>query len=100
MCRYRKGGEIEFIGRKDRQVKIRGYRIELGEIETVMGEQEGVKAGVVEVIEGEGGEKRLVGYVEMERGKEVEVRGIKENMRKRLPEYMVPGVVVKGEEMP
>jgi len=94
------GGVIEYIGRTDHQVKLRGYRIELGEIEEVMRGEEGVREAVVEVIErgGEGKDQRLIGYIEVEeRVREEEVR---EAIRRKLPEYMVPGVIVKVERMP
>lgn len=61
--RYLPDGNLEFLGRQDTQVKIRGHRIELEEIEAVLGQHEGVRAGVVGVV-GEGGaSKRLVAYV-------------------------------------
>jgi amino acid adenylation domain-containing protein len=34
--RWRKEGELEYVGRMDEQVKLRGYRIEVGEIEAVL----------------------------------------------------------------
>ena len=94
--RYREDGNLEFWGRKDNQVKVRGYRIELGEIETVIREQEGVKEAVV-VAEDRGEERSLVGYVVAEEWKEKEWR---EGLKKRLPEYMVPGVWVRLEKIP
>ena len=98
VCRYREDGRIEYIGRKDEQVKVRGYRIELREIEGEMERQEEVREAVV-VVQERGGVKRLVGYVVGEGG-EVDVEKLKRKMRERVPEYMVPSVIVKLEEMP
>src|SRR4030095_11117791 len=53
---------------------------------------------VVVAREGERGEKRLVGYVVMEEGGDE--RELRRRLKERLPEYMVPGVIVKVEEMP
>ncbi|AGC45224.1 non-ribosomal peptide synthetase [Myxococcus stipitatus DSM 14675] len=91
VARWRGEGELEFLGRKDRQVKVRGYRIELEEVEEGLKRQEGVREAVVEV-RGEG----LVGYVVGE----VEAGRVKEGMRRTLPEYLVPTVVVVLEAMP
>ena len=98
--RIREDGEIEYIGRNDRQVKIRGYRVEMEEVEREMEKERGVKEGVVEVREEERGGKRLIGYVVKEEGEEVSERGIKEGMRRRVPEYMVPKEIVIMERMP
>jgi thioesterase domain-containing protein/acyl carrier protein len=92
---------LEYLGRIDEQVKVRGYRIEPGEIEAVLMEKEGVKeAAVVGRAEGEGG-KRLVGYVVKEAGAEgLSVRELREYLKGRLPEWMVPGVFMFLEQMP
>jgi acyl carrier protein len=98
-------------------VKVRGYRIELGEAEAELSGLEGVRQSAVEVI-GEGIEKRLVGYVVMEEagtGAEAEARDgareraketesveeeLRRKLRERVPEWMVPSVIVKLREMP
>ncbi|WP_342381799.1 non-ribosomal peptide synthase/polyketide synthase [Myxococcus stipitatus] len=91
VARWRGEGVLEFLGRKDRQVKVRGYRIELGEVEEGLKRQEGVREAVV-VVRGAG----LVGYVVGE----VEAGRVKEGMRRTLPEYLVPSVVVVLKELP
>src|SRR6476646_4698193 len=102
--RWRKDGRIELAGRKDEQVKIRGYRVEMGEIEAVLGEHAGVKQAVVVMREhgGEEGrrEKKLVAYVVAEAGEECSARQLREYLKERLPEYMVPAQYVVMEEFP
>src|SRR5947209_7442390 len=97
--RYREDGSLEYLGRMDQQIKIRGHRIELGEIEAVLLEEEGVEQAVV-VVREEQGNKRLVGYVRRMGGAELEGVDLRERLRERLPEYMVPVAVVMVEEMP
>jgi amino acid adenylation domain-containing protein len=103
--RYREGGRVEYIGRRDGQVKIRGYRIEVGEIEGVLRRDERVKEAAVEVREDEAGNKRLVAYVVGEAGSSAEekeewVSGIKRRIREEMPEYMRVWKVVRVEGMP
>ncbi len=98
--RYGRGGAIEFLGRMDEQVKIRGYRIEPGEIERALLQHEGVKEAVVVAREIAGGEKQLVGYVVWEDEGEGEREDLREYLRKKLPEYMVPWAVVELKELP
>src|SRR5215213_7516873 len=94
--RYRENGEIEYLGRADQQVKVRGYRIELGEIEEVLCEQEGVRQAAAVVRESEVGQQ-LVAYV---CGEAVSGAALRERVREKLPEYMVPQLVVMLEELP
>ena len=98
VCVWKAGGYIEYVGRMDEQVKVRGYRIELGEIEAALGEHPRVEQAVVVAREDEGGEKRLVGYVVA--SQEVSSRELREYLRGRLPDYMVPTVIVELEQMP
>jgi amino acid adenylation domain-containing protein len=100
VVRYDPDGLIEFIGRVDQQVKIRGFRIELGEIEAVMQEQGWVSECVVLAVEQEGGEKQLVAYVVMGEGQGESRREMREGLKEKLPEYMIPSLIVEVEEMP
>jgi non-ribosomal peptide synthetase-like protein len=82
--------EIQFLGRIDGQVKLRGFRIELAEIESVIMHCAGVSAAVVavkKVIEID----RLIAYLVPKQSlEELDLSGIYEAMRSRLPPYMVP----------
>jgi amino acid adenylation domain-containing protein/non-ribosomal peptide synthase protein (TIGR01720 family) len=95
-------GLIEFLGRRDDQVKIRGFRIELGEIETVLQEDpEVAEAAVVVAAEGVPG-GRLRAFVVHRSGLAGAGRGdaIREVLRRRLPDYMIPTVVSVVEALP
>ncbi|MET0398144.1 MAG: condensation domain-containing protein, partial [Longimicrobiaceae bacterium] len=97
--RWRAEGELEFLGRTDAQVKVRGFRIEPGEVEAALGGHPGVREAAVAVRE-EGDERRLVGYVAAAEGAEVDAGEVRAWLKGRLPEYMVPSVVVALEELP
>ena len=101
LARFRDDGEVEFLGRIDRQVKLRGYRIELGEIEATLAAHPAVRQAAV-VVTADSGEPRLAGFLSpREPGEplpdEAEVRGF---LRRTLPEYMVPAVLVTLPELP
>jgi acyl carrier protein len=97
LARYQNDGQIDFLGRSDHQVKIRGFRIELGEVEGQLRQHAAVREAVV-VAREEGDEKRLVGYVVLEG--EVTASELKDHMRQRLPDYMVPSALVVLEKLP
>jgi thioesterase domain-containing protein/acyl carrier protein len=100
VVRYRSNGDLEYLGRIDQQVKLRGYRIELGEIEAQMMNIAGVREAAVKVEGEAGGQRQLVGYIVEREGAEVSGREVREGLRERLPEYMIPAVIVKLEELP
>ena len=89
-ARYRPDGNLEFLGRGDSQVKIRGFRIELGEIETVLARHPGVRETAVLAREDRPGEKRLVAYIAAEEDCAPSSAELRDYLRDRLPEYMVP----------
>jgi len=98
--RFLPDGNIEFLGREDFQVKVQGYRIELGEIESRLQEYAGVDLCIVVVREDTPGEKRLVGYVVAKPGVNVDPAEVREHLRSKLPEYMVPSAILLLERFP
>jgi amino acid adenylation domain-containing protein/non-ribosomal peptide synthase protein (TIGR01720 family) len=99
--RWLASGELEYLGRIDHQVKIRGFRIEPGEIEAVLTSQPGVLEAVVLARPGEAaGDARLVAYVVPRRGAAPTLRGLRDRLAERLPEYMLPAALVLLEAMP
>jgi acyl-CoA synthetase (AMP-forming)/AMP-acid ligase II len=92
-------GNIEFIGRVDNQVKIRGYRVEPGDIESVLQQSELVSQAVVLAREDKEGNKRLVGYI-IPAWREYDREGIIAYLKDKLPEYMVPALLMELESFP
>ncbi|MDX5418201.1 MAG: amino acid adenylation domain-containing protein [Hymenobacteraceae bacterium] len=97
LVRWLADGELEYLGRFDDQVKVRGYRIEPGEVESALGQCEGVRQAVVIAKEDATGNRRLVGYVVAEA---FDRETITKELKRRLPEYMVPSLLVELEELP
>ena len=100
MVRYLPDGDIEFLGRIDHQVKIRGFRIELGEIELVLNEYPEVQESVVLAREDVPGSAYLVAYVIPSEGAVPLVKELRDFLKKKLPEYMVPSAFMMLESFP
>ena len=89
LARYLPEGDLEFLGRVDHQVKIRGFRIEPGEIEAVLGSHPGVREVAV-VARKQEDDHYLAAYVVEAEGVPTPVAELRDFLRQRLPEYMVP----------
>ena len=98
LARWSKGGQLDFLGRKDHQIKLRGFRIELGEVESALLDHPSVK-GAACFIAGKGAEgRRLIACVVPEGPfREDEVRGA---LRARLPDFMLPSAILPLEALP
>ncbi|MGW6014890.1 amino acid adenylation domain-containing protein [Streptomyces sp. NPDC055210] len=112
-------GQLVYLGRSDGQVKVRGQRIETGEVEAVLATHPRVRQAVVVAHDGGAGRgKQLVGYVVpvSEEDSAHSGRGggtghlalepglgaaeLRAFLVKRLPDGMVPGVVMVIDEVP
>jgi amino acid adenylation domain-containing protein len=102
LARYLADGQIEYLGRLDHQVKIRGNRIELGEIEAALLQHDGVREAVLMArAAGPGGSLDLVAYFVPENGLDSVTPGVlREFLRDRLPEFMVPSYFAPLETLP
>ena len=98
--RWLADGRIEFAGRIDDQVKVRGFRIELGEIESVLSGHPAVREAVVLARDDSRGDKRIVAYVVAEDPQSLDIDALREDLQRKLPEYMVPSAFVALEAFP
>ncbi|HJK86029.1 MAG TPA: amino acid adenylation domain-containing protein [Candidatus Megaira endosymbiont of Stentor roeselii] len=112
LVRYLPDGNIEYIGRSDFQVKIRGYRIELEEIENTISSYCGIKQSVVIAKEysynqsltsikdavSSTSNKLLIGYYVSDI--KLKEEDILSYLKSKLPEYMIPNVLVHLQELP
>jgi amino acid adenylation domain-containing protein/non-ribosomal peptide synthase protein (TIGR01720 family) len=96
-ARWLPDGNIEYLGRMDQQVKIRGFRIEPGEIENALLKLQGVKEAAV-VSRGEQGDKYLCAYYSSEIDYDPEE--MKDELKKHLPDYMIPAWIIKMASLP
>ena len=106
-------GEIHYHGRTDDQIKLRGFRIEPGEIEATALRLPEVRSAVVTlgppatVMSGCGAPDRegrrpdkLLLYVALEAGADVDPRDLRTALARELPSYMIPASVTILSELP
>jgi len=113
LARWMAGGQLVFAGRADDQVKIRGFRVEPGEVEAVLAAHPAVAQAVVVAREDTAGDRRLAAYVVAAAGGGAAADGaagvagdgglagaVRGFAAARLPEYMLPSVVVVLDAVP
>jgi amino acid adenylation domain-containing protein/non-ribosomal peptide synthase protein (TIGR01720 family) len=99
LARFLPDGSVEFLGRRDEQVKVRGFRIELGEIERALLRHDHVRDAVVS-LNGTQDEKRVIAYVVASDHEALNTHDLRDHLKSRLPEYMLPSTFVFLESLP
>jgi amino acid adenylation domain-containing protein len=101
MGRWLPQGEIEYIGRVDGLIKIRGFRIEPNEIISVLNSHPAIQASAVTDRRDRTENQRLVAYIVLKESQAppnvVELRDL---LRSRLPDYMLPAMFVVLPDLP
>lgn len=92
-------GEIYFLGRLDNQLKIRGFRIEAGDIESVLCSHKFIKDTVVLKREDQFGNAILIAYY-LSDVDDISILELREFLKDRLPEYMIPNNFMKMDNFP
>ncbi len=98
-ARWLEDGSLQHLGRLDFQVKIRGHRIELGEIEARLALHPELAGSVVIAREDRPGDVRLVAY-SVPWDTMPEPAELRDFLREKLPEYMVPQHFVELDAIP
>jgi amino acid adenylation domain-containing protein len=100
LARFRRDGNIEFLGRNDNQVKIHGYRVELGEIESALVQHESVREAVVIVREDDAGDKRLAAYLVCGQEHTPTAAELRQFLIDRVAAHLVPADFVLLKSLP
>ena len=93
-------GNIEILGRLDGQIKIRGQRLEPGEIEARISDYPGVKIVAVKAFTDQWGDGYLAAYYTAVEKGIVDTNRIKDFLKLRLPDYMIPKYFTRLPQMP
>ena len=93
-------GCLVVTGRNDFRVKIRGFRIEVAEIELALRGLTKVKEAAVVAHEDQRGEKQLVAYVVPEPEQAPTTSELRDFLKDKLPDYMVPSAFVVLDALP
>ncbi len=97
LVRWLADGNLEYIGRKDTQVKIRGFRVELSEIENA--------AMTITTIRQAVAINKVINddhylFVYFTASSQVQTDLIIEQLKNKLPYYMVPSAILQLDEIP
>jgi amino acid adenylation domain-containing protein len=95
--RWRRGGKLEYVGRRDEQVKYQGHRVELQELRAALNEHAEVRESIVR-LEREGTTGMLVAYYVSRH--ELAASELRAWLSERVVKETVPSVYVHLKKLP
>ncbi|OAH09470.1 non-ribosomal peptide synthetase [Streptomyces jeddahensis] len=98
-ARCREDGSYVLVGRQDRQVQIRGFRVELSEVEHLCRSLDTVDDAHAIYLRDEADDE-LVVLLTVTAGITADAADILREVRKHLPDFMVPGRAVIVDALP
>ncbi|KAF1007413.1 MAG: Tyrocidine synthase 3 [Luteibacter sp.] len=90
IVRWRDDGQLAYVGRTDHQVKIRGFRIEPSEIKACVSSHASIAEAMVIAQPEIGGGRFLAFYRSVDGAVMSGADALRDHVRARLPDYMVP----------
>ena len=86
-----------FVKRKDKQIKYKGYRVEILDIENNLYNLEYFEKVKVITKENNNEVCKLIAFVKLKDNISIDSINIKEKLRQKLPEYMIPVIRIINE---
>lgn len=93
-------GDLEYLQRKDSQIKIRGNRVDIGEIEHYLRANRSVKDAAIVAKKDVGEQTQLHAFLVFRKDAESDLEGTRRYLAGVLPEYMLPSIFIKLDELP
>jgi amino acid adenylation domain-containing protein len=94
LARYRGDGNIECLGRNDHQIKLRGFRIEPEEIHAAITQHPAIRDAIAVLKTSATGDSRIVAYLISQTNNPPDATELRNFLRRKLPEYMIPASFV------
>ena len=105
LVKWNEEGLLEFVGRTDQQIKRNGFRIEPEEIASALLQLEGITQAVVKLVtladqQAVSTSKRELLCAYFTADKEMDVDDIRRKLKKLLPDYLIPDILMQLTEIP
>jgi amino acid adenylation domain-containing protein len=84
------GGDLRYVGRRDRMIKKRGFRVELGEIEACLYRHPEIREAAVTAVAEEALGMKVHAHIACKHGERLSLIELKRFCSEHIPAYMIP----------